>query len=140
MYFPSRSWVLIKKFMGIVKHPTAIIMNDFIEYAKRYYYYNDKLNYKFMLYMRDNFYQTELISFINNTSELFSIRIAKNITKYELSIFRKRKYIEVTQIIRSPKKDEHYYQIVIVKDDNIFHNKIITWKDKVHKDKFLCSY
>ena len=81
--------------------------------------------------------QTELVSTIDNTSKLFSIRIPKYFTKYELSRIRKRKYIEVVQVILRPKKDEHYYQIVIVPvKNNLKYNETVTWKDKEHKGKF----
>ena len=148
MYFPGRPWALIKKFLGVRKHPTAIIMDDYINYI----HFNFKYGYSYRDMIKNGgegimlrmiirpVKQTELISTIDNTSKMFSIKIPKYFTKYELSMIRKRKYIEVVQIILKPKKDEHYYQIVIVPvQNNLKYNQTVTWKDKEHKDKFIIS-
>ncbi len=90
--------------------------------------------------IKNSLKQTEFVSTIDNTSQMFSIKIPKYLTKYELEMIRIRKYIEVVQVILKPKKDEHYYQVVIVPvQKNIFYNETITWRDKQHKDKFIIS-
>tara|TARA_B100000427_G_scaffold304498_1_gene289804 strand:- start:24 stop:452 length:429 start_codon:yes stop_codon:yes gene_type:complete len=141
MYFPGRPWALIKKFLGVRKHPTAIIMHDFVKYARGICYDSRTIRYKYMLTLiKNSLKQTEFVSTIDNTSQMFSIKIPKYLTKYELEMIRIRKYIEVVQVILKPKKDEHYYQVVIVPvQKNIFYNETITWRDKQHKDKFIIS-
>tara|TARA_B100000902_G_C26904426_1_gene713741 strand:+ start:101 stop:529 length:429 start_codon:yes stop_codon:yes gene_type:complete len=141
MYFPGRPWALIKKFLGVRKHPTAIIMDDFVKYARGICYDYRTIRYKYMLSLiKNSLKQTEFVSTIDNTSQMFSIKIPKYLTKYELEMIRIRKYIEVVQVILKPKKDEHYYQVVIVPvQKNIFYNETITWRDKQHKDKFIIS-
>lgn len=138
MYFPGRPWALIKKFLGVRKHPTAIIMDDFVKYARGLCYNDRMISHKYILTLiKNSLKQTELVSTIENTSQMFSIKIPKYLTNYELETIRRRKYIEAVQVILKPKKDEHYYQIVIVPvKKNIIYNETITWRDKQHKDKF----
>ena len=73
--------------------------------------------------------QKELVSIIDNTSQLFYIKVPKSLTKYELANISKRKYIQVVQIILKPKKNENYYKIVRLQiKNNVKYNQIIKWK------------
>lgn len=138
MYFPSRTWVVIKKFLGCNRHPISIILKDLFKYIHEKYGYG-RINYRTIFkIMFDSVKQTELCSYIQNTRQMFWIKIPEYITNYELALLRKRKYIEAIQIILSPRKDEHYYQEVIIpKQHALVRNKIFIWANKDYEDKYI---